>query len=361
MYRTASGAPASPSIFSPLPIWCARFSPDGHLIATGSAPVRPRPASYAEINVSSNPLRGEARLWRSATGRQTGRTLHHEGPVNSLLFSPDGTRLLTASQDKTSRIWSVPDGHPVGDIMLHDHPVNDLSLDAGGKILLTGSGVSQSEKVQQAGALRLWDPLTGKPASPVMETHSLTRKVRLAPGGETWLTLVGGSANNAESQYSLWFPQKARRGFVPLPLKKRIRSALWTTPEKGTWRGDYVTSFGYGGWDSWSYSGSGSYYSYSYDYYYRLSVAPHSEPCPLSYHPKESSIATLQEGGLSFWSTTDGRAIGPRVLITSASRDTPSVCYSPDGRWLATAGGKCGMRLWDVGTTGVLAPQKTCK
>jgi WD40 repeat protein len=35
------------------------------------------------------------------------RPLEHQGDVVSAAFSPDGTRVVTASHDKTARVWDV--------------------------------------------------------------------------------------------------------------------------------------------------------------------------------------------------------------------------------------------------------------
>jgi WD40 repeat protein len=34
----------------------------------------------------------------------------HEGAVSSAAFSPDGSRIVTASYDKTARLWDVANG-----------------------------------------------------------------------------------------------------------------------------------------------------------------------------------------------------------------------------------------------------------
>jgi WD40 repeat protein len=45
------------------------------------------------------------RLWDVATGQ--GRALRgHEGAVEAVAFSPDGTRLVSSSQDGTLRMWT---------------------------------------------------------------------------------------------------------------------------------------------------------------------------------------------------------------------------------------------------------------
>ncbi|QIG52534.1 hypothetical protein G5V57_17990 [Nordella sp. HKS 07] len=64
------------------------FSPDGTRVVTASSDKT-------------------ARLWDVATGKPLGEPLHHESAVWSAAFSPDGTRVVTASRDKTARIWDV--------------------------------------------------------------------------------------------------------------------------------------------------------------------------------------------------------------------------------------------------------------
>ena len=36
--------------------------------------------------------------------------MRHEGPVTSAAFSPDGTRIVTASDDSTARLWDAATG-----------------------------------------------------------------------------------------------------------------------------------------------------------------------------------------------------------------------------------------------------------
>ncbi len=40
--------------------------------------------------------------------------LAHQGGVNSAAFSPDGTRVVTASADQTARVWDATTGKPLG-------------------------------------------------------------------------------------------------------------------------------------------------------------------------------------------------------------------------------------------------------
>jgi len=66
----------------------AAFSPDGSRIVT---------ASWDKT----------ARIWDAASAKEVAVLRGHENIVSSAAFSPDGSRIVTASEDETARIWDV--------------------------------------------------------------------------------------------------------------------------------------------------------------------------------------------------------------------------------------------------------------
>ena len=50
--------------------------------------------------------------------------MEHQGGVWSAQFSPDGTRVVTASDDKTARLWDARSGKPLGEAMEHQGGVS---------------------------------------------------------------------------------------------------------------------------------------------------------------------------------------------------------------------------------------------
>jgi len=85
-----------------LRISCVALSPDGKMIASGSA--------GRDVG---DPL---VHLWEAATGEERARLEGHEYAVSSVAFSPEGRKLVSGSRDGTAVIWDVlkpPSAQPI--------------------------------------------------------------------------------------------------------------------------------------------------------------------------------------------------------------------------------------------------------
>jgi WD40 repeat protein len=48
-----------------------------------------------------------ARVWDAVSGLELTRPLRHQGPVHVVAWSPDGRRVVTAGRDHAAQIWDV--------------------------------------------------------------------------------------------------------------------------------------------------------------------------------------------------------------------------------------------------------------
>ncbi len=55
---------------------------------------------------------GFVRLWDATTGVPVGEPFHQDKGVSGLDFSPDGSRLATACNDRIARVWPIPTPMP---------------------------------------------------------------------------------------------------------------------------------------------------------------------------------------------------------------------------------------------------------
>ena len=77
------------------------FSPDGAKVATGSDD-------------------DTAVVWNGLTGQPLTPALRHELRVASMAWGPDGLWIATVSADRSLRIWDVPSGNPLTAPLKHE-------------------------------------------------------------------------------------------------------------------------------------------------------------------------------------------------------------------------------------------------
>ena len=61
----------------------------------------------------------------------------HENRVRSASFSPDGTRIVTASWDNTARVWDAASGRAIATLSGHEHAVKGASFSPDGTRIVT--------------------------------------------------------------------------------------------------------------------------------------------------------------------------------------------------------------------------------
>jgi len=116
----------------------AAFTPDSQFVLAGGADK-------------------QVRLWRWVSGDQPGINplvqvrFVHEDEITDLAIDPSGTRLATASADRTVKVWSLPGLEPLQTIGSQADVVSALVFSADGQALQVGRMDGSTEKI----ALRL--------------------------------------------------------------------------------------------------------------------------------------------------------------------------------------------------------------
>lgn len=160
----------------------AHFGPDGRkIVSFGLGPTDPR-------------------IWDTATGRALhllrghtgGRGVEgHSGWTSDAVFSPDGTRIITAGWDGTARIWDATNGRSLHVLRGHADVVATAVFSPDGKRIATAGW---------DGSPRVWDARTGR------SLHVLRggRAAYFSPDGN-WLLTLNRTAT------TIWDPMSGRR------------------------------------------------------------------------------------------------------------------------------------------------------
>ncbi|KAF8419801.1 WD40-repeat-containing domain protein [Boletus edulis BED1] len=137
---------------APVFVWCMSFSPNGDKLACGIN----HDIHVYDVKTGAlilGPLQGHNRdmecvlwsrdgdrlfsasddeticCWNSDTGEQIGHPwVGHTNWIGSLSLSPDGSILASASWDKTVRFWDATTGDPIGQCLQHDGPAIVVSF-----------------------------------------------------------------------------------------------------------------------------------------------------------------------------------------------------------------------------------------
>jgi WD40 repeat protein len=169
------------------PVNSVVFSPDGTLIASGS-------------------WDNTVRIWDTQTGGQLAMLEDHTSAVWSVVFSPDGTRIALGSEDKTVRIWDTHTGRQLALLEDHAEAVRSVVFSPDGTRIASGS---------YDNTVRIWDTQTGGQLA-LLEGHTdivwsvvfYLDGTRIASGSRDktariWDTQTGGQLANLQHQHEV--------------------------------------------------------------------------------------------------------------------------------------------------------------
>src|SRR5208282_4108752 len=105
-----------------------------HLIAAGLTVFSP---DWTRIVTASSGVNAQVR--DAASGRVIAALTGLEAPLRFVYFSPDGTRIVTASVDRTARLRDAGSGRGIATLLGHDGPVTPAAFSSDRTRVVTSS------------------------------------------------------------------------------------------------------------------------------------------------------------------------------------------------------------------------------
>ena len=106
------------------------------------------------------------------------------GNVHTAVFSPDGTRIVTAGEDKTARIWDTATGKQILVLRGHNSGLKSAFFSPDGtRIITTAGDVDRDVTGDSDYTARLWDADTGTELAVLRGHADVVFNAAFSPGG----------------------------------------------------------------------------------------------------------------------------------------------------------------------------------
>jgi WD40 repeat protein len=318
------------------------FSPDGSKLVSASAD-------------------RTIRLWDTVSGQEL-RTHHgHSGQVRDVAFSPDGNRLASASTDRTIRLWDTTGGRELRTLQGHAHAVFGVAFSPDGRRLASASADQ---------TVKIWDAVSGQQLRTLKGHSGDVRSVAFSPDGRR---LASGSWDQTIKLWDAASGQELRtlKGhsgwihrivFSPDGSRLASASADWTAK---VWDGA-------SGQELRTLKAHAAFCSVAFNYDGTQLASANSDRTIVIWDAiSGQELRTLKGHANTVWCVAFSPR-GPRLASGSwdqtvkvwdaASSQEPrtlkgganevhSVAFTPDGRRLASGGAGRTIKIWDT-TTG---------
>ncbi|CAK8719856.1 MAG: WD40 repeat [Candidatus Electronema aureum] len=319
----------------------AVFSPDDTRIAS---------ASYDKT----------ARIWDIETGRELKVLKGHNETINSVAFSPDGRRIASASHDKTVRIWDVATGKELTVLKGHEEAVNSVAFSPDGRQIASAS---------EDKTVRIWDAITGKELTVFKGHEKLLFSVAFSPDGKRIAsasedkTVRIWDAITGKELAVLKGHEEAVNSVAFSPDGRQIASASWdktvriwdaiTGKESAVLKGheDLVISAAFN-------PDGRRIASASHDKTVRIWDAETGKEIAVFHHDEAVRSAAFSRDGKRIASASydktvriwDAETGSDRYLLKGHEYAVYSASFSSNGRWIVSASYDKTVRIWNAET-----------
>jgi WD40 repeat protein len=296
------------------------------------------PSAQAVLNRTRRDLRGwewryVSNLWNSQGAEILALKGHTRG-VSSASFSPDGTRIVTASQDGTAKLWDARTGVEILTVRGHSGTVWSASFSPDGLRILTAS---------EDGTTGVWDAKTGDEVFRLKGHTAIVRSASFSPDGSQIVT--AGQDKTAK----VW---NAKTGAEIFTFKEH-RDTVWSasfSPDGSR----IVTASEDATARVWDARTGAEFLTLAADRPAFKAPAGYSSGFwSASLNPDGSRIVTAgQHQKPKLWYANAKTGLTPFVLTTFSLDPDASLLrsagFNPDGSRIVTGGQDGAARLWDV-------------
>ncbi|MGO9915657.1 MAG: protein kinase domain-containing protein [Isosphaeraceae bacterium] len=282
----------------------------GHLAAVRSVSWSPDGTRLATASWD-----GTAKVWDAAGGKELLTLKGHSSALWSVAWSPEGKRLATASVDGMANVWDASSGGHLLTLTGHKGQVCALSWSPDGRRLATGSW---------DWTIRLWDTIDGHQLLAIQDAADYAKPVSFSPDGK----LLAAGCSTGELK--LWDAAIGRETSSRKAHKGAIHSLCWSPDGKGL-----ATASADGTVKVWE-SGSPNA---------RLSLKGHSgEVLAVAWSKDGRRLATgSRDRTARIWDAAVGKEL---LVLKGHTGEICSVSWSRDGKWLATGCDDGTAKVW---------------
>jgi WD40 repeat protein len=305
-------------------VWRVRWSPDSSKVISAS-------------------LDGTSSIFDAQTGKQLLKLEGHAGHVRIAEYSPDGTRIATGSDDKTIKIWDAQTGVELGTWQGHNGAVLFLNWSYDGSRIVSCSGFDIAGVDEGLGSeIIVWNAQNGNELFRINYHQDDIMEVSFSPDG----TMLASSADDRE--IGIWDAQTGERIKILTGSLSGVLTVQWS-PD-----GRYLSS------------GSRYHWLRIWDVGTWQEVAAYTDPTEhcirtSSWSADMTTILTTGTGNeVVIWNPDDGTIIRqiPGPVTTRCAGDyIISVQFSPDNKFFAfgTSMGRS-VRVYGLGGIGASDP-----
>jgi eukaryotic-like serine/threonine-protein kinase len=276
------------------------FSPDGKKIVS---------ASEAE----DNPLK----IWDATSGQEILSLKGHTDEITSLSFSPDGKKIVGGSYDKTLKIWDAISGQEILTFKGHTDEVVSVNFSPDGKRVVSGSGDK---------TLKIWDATSGQEILTLNGHTDRVSSVSFSPDGKR---VVSGSGDRT---LKIWDAASGQEIFILKGITGLVTSVSFSPDGRKIACGKSDTSLKI--WDTnlgqeiLTFNGhTGGVISVSY--------SPDGERI----------VSGSGDKTLKIWNANSGQEI---LTLKGHTKTVSSVSFSPDGKRIVSGSGDNTLKIWDA-------------